>query len=101
VIDIPTQLQHLFSAPIEEREDPYTVEIPDQEMDLGDLKQGETYHVAFLSVPTDTGTEPPSSELHREREPPEPPVEEVNDALSTSKALVTKVMGLLVSSADL
>lgn len=75
-MDIPAQLRCLFSASIEERENSYVVEVPDQELRLGDLQQGETYRVAFLSVPTDTETEPPSSESHREREPPEPPVEE-------------------------
>jgi predicted RNA-binding protein with TRAM domain len=76
-MDIPSQLRCLFSASIEERENSYVVEIPEQELDLGDLQQGETYRVAVLSLPTDTETEePPSSEPQREREPPEPPVEE-------------------------
>jgi len=76
-MDIPSQLRCLFSASIEERENSYVVEIPEQELELGDLQQGETYRVAVLSLPTDTETEePPSSEPQREREPPEPPVEE-------------------------
>jgi|APHM01.1.fsa_nt_gi Predicted RNA-binding protein, contains TRAM domain len=75
-MDIPAQLQCLFSASIEERENSYVVEIPDQEVDLGSLQQGETYRVAFLSAIADTDTKSPSSESHREREPPESPVEE-------------------------
>jgi predicted RNA-binding protein with TRAM domain len=75
-MDIPAQLQCLFSASIKERKNSYVVEVPEQELELGDLQQGETYRVALLSVPRDTEAEPASAGSHREREPPEPPVQE-------------------------
>ena len=75
-MDIPAQLQCLFSASIEERKNSYVVEIPNQEIDLGSLRQDKTYRVAFLSAIADIETEPPSSESHSEGKPPEPPVEE-------------------------
>jgi len=75
-MDIPTQLRCLFSASIEERENSYVVEVPDQELQLGDLQEGETYRIALLSSPTNTETEQTSTESRRERGPPEPPVEE-------------------------
>ena len=40
-MDIPAQLRCLFSATIEERDDSYVIEVPAQELRLGDLQQGE------------------------------------------------------------
>lgn len=77
-MEIPDQLRCLFSATVEERGDSYVVEVPEQEVLLGDLQQGETYRVAVLPSPsdaevndTDTDTEP-----RRVRGAPKPPVEE-------------------------
>lgn len=77
-MEIPDQLRCLFSATVEERGDSYVVEVPEQEVQLGDLQQGGTYRVAVLPSPsgdevndTDTDTEP-----RRVRGAPKPPVEE-------------------------
>jgi len=75
-MEISDQLRCLFSATVEEHGDSYVVEVPEQEIRLGDLQQGETYRVAVLPSPSndeanDTDTEPES-----ERGPPKPPVEE-------------------------
>lgn len=75
-MEIPDPLQTLFSANVEERGDSYVVEVPEQEVRLGDLQQDETYRVAVLHSPStgeanDTDTEP-----ERGRSPPKQPVVE-------------------------
>ena len=77
-MEIPDQLRCLFSATVEERGDSYVVEVPEQEVRLGDLQQGGTYRVAVLPSPSDaevndTGTD---TEPGRVRGAPKPPVEE-------------------------
>jgi len=76
---ISEELQCLFSASIEEQDGSYVIDVPEHELQLGDLQQGETYRVALVSSPTQS--EPEQSEQaetgsHSKREPPEPPVEE-------------------------
>jgi predicted RNA-binding protein with TRAM domain len=72
---VPEQLVSLFSGSIEERDGSYTVEIPERELQLGDLEEGATYRVAILPAPaqSDAATEEPPE---RERGPPGPPVDE-------------------------
>jgi predicted RNA-binding protein with TRAM domain len=79
-MEIPDQLRCLFSATVEERGDSYIVEVPEQEVRLGDLQQGGTYRVAVLPSPSDaevndTGTDT-DTEPGRVRGAPKPPVEE-------------------------
>jgi len=75
-MDIPDQLRCLFSAQVEERDGSYVVEVPRQEVRLGDVQNGETYRVALL--PASSTDEPDESETEPEREhsPQKPPVEE-------------------------
>ncbi|WP_146418415.1 TRAM domain-containing protein [Haloarcula hispanica] len=75
-MDIPAQLRCLFSATIEERDDSYVIEVPAQELRLGDLQQGETYRAAFLSASANDDTEQASTESQPEHRQPKPPVEE-------------------------
>jgi predicted RNA-binding protein with TRAM domain len=75
-MDIPAQLRCLFSATVQERDNSYVIEIPDQEMQLGDLQTGETYRVAFLSAPTETESKPAELTPQPTHESPEPPVDE-------------------------
>ncbi|MFC7132735.1 MULTISPECIES: TRAM domain-containing protein [Salinibaculum] len=75
-MEISDQLRCLFSAPVEERGDSYVVEVPEQEIRLGDLQQGETYRVAVLSSPSSDDTSNTETRPERERGPPKPPVEE-------------------------
>ena len=76
---ISEELQCLFSASIEEQDGSYVIDVPERELQLGDLQQGETYRVALVSSPTQS--EPEQSKQAKmgsqsQREPQEPPVEE-------------------------
>ena len=62
-MDISDQLQCLFSGKVEERNGSYMIEIPEQELRLGNLEADETYRIAVLlspttSEPTTTDTDP-------------------------------------------
>jgi len=75
-MEISDQLHCLFSATVEEQGDSYVVEVPEQEVRLGDLQAGETYRVAVLPSPSNDEANDTDTESQRERGPPEPPVEE-------------------------
>lgn len=84
-MEIPDQLRCLFSAQIEQRDDSYVIDVPTQELQLGEIRETETYRVAILPAPsagdaspeTETASEPDSeTETNRERGPQDPPVEE-------------------------
>jgi len=75
-MDISDQLQCLFSGKVEERNGSYMIEIPEQELRLGNLEADETYRVAVLpssttSEPTTTDTNPQPQQASQT-----PPVEE-------------------------
>ncbi len=62
-MDISEQLQCLFSGKVEERNGSCMIEIPEQELRLGNLEADETYRIAVLpspttSEPTTTDTDP-------------------------------------------
>ena len=73
-MEISEQLVCLFSAQVEQRDGSYIVEIPEQELRLGEIDEGETYRLAMLPPVTESETE--EIEPERERGKPEPPVEE-------------------------
>ncbi|WP_049934208.1 TRAM domain-containing protein [Haloplanus natans] len=78
-MEISEELECLFSASIAEQDGSYVIHIPERELQLGDLQQGETYRVALVSSPTQS--EPEQSEQaetrsQTQRESLEPPVEE-------------------------
>ena len=75
-MELSDQLRCLFSAQVEERDGSYVIEVPDREVRLGDIDQGETYRVAVLSSPSATESDETPREPDRERGPPEPPVDE-------------------------
>jgi len=75
-MEISDQLHCLFSATVEEQGDSYVVEVPEQEVRLGDLQAGETYRVAVLPSPSNDEANDTDTESQRERGPPEPPVEQ-------------------------
>jgi predicted RNA-binding protein with TRAM domain len=75
-MEIPDQLRCLFSAQVTEADGTYRLEIPDQEVQLGELSEGETYRVALLDAAPDTGDGRVTTEPAREGDHPEPPVEE-------------------------
>jgi len=75
-MEISEQLRCLFSGKVEARNGSYVVEIPEQELGLGDLEADETYRVAVLpspttSEPTTTDTDPQPQQTSQT-----PPVEE-------------------------
>ena len=51
-MEISDQLRCLFSATVEEQGDSYIIEVPEDEIRLGDIQQGETYRVAVLPSPS-------------------------------------------------
>ncbi|MFD1588479.1 TRAM domain-containing protein [Halorientalis brevis] len=75
-MELPDQLHCLFSATVEQRDGSYVVEVPEQEVRLGDLQHGETCRVAVFSSPSDGESEDTDAEPKREREPSGPPVTE-------------------------
>lgn len=78
-MEISEELECLFSASIAEQNGSYVIEVPERELQLGDLQEGETYRVALVSSPTQNGpeqSEQAEPEPQQEPESPEPPVEE-------------------------
>jgi predicted RNA-binding protein with TRAM domain len=49
VVEIPDQLECLFSASVDQQGDSYRIEIPRSELDEGTITSGETYRVALVS----------------------------------------------------
>ena len=74
-MEISDKLLCLYSARLEERDGSYVIEVPEREVQCGEIDDSRTYRVALLSTPTEK-TEKTETEPKRERGPPEPPVEE-------------------------
>ncbi|WP_224270827.1 TRAM domain-containing protein [Haloprofundus salinisoli] len=53
-MDVSGNLLCLCTATVEERNGSYVIELPDQEIELGDVTVGETYRVAVLGTNADT-----------------------------------------------
>ena len=51
MVEIPDQLECLFTASVEEDEGSYSIEIPREELDMGRVSAGETYRVVILDEP--------------------------------------------------
>ena len=81
-MEISDQLRCLFSATVAERGDSYIIEVPEDEIRLGDIQQGETYRVAVLPSPTteesdDTEADSqPEQAAQSPQSPQTPPVKE-------------------------
>lgn len=73
---ISDQLRCLFSATVEPRDDSYTLEVPEREIQLGDIRPGETYRVAILPAAATAEPDSTDTDPERARDPPEPPVAE-------------------------
>jgi len=56
-MEISDRLLCLFSARVEQRNGSYVVEVPERELELGDLAEGEAYRIAVLPAATGTETE--------------------------------------------
>ncbi|MFP9061994.1 TRAM domain-containing protein [Natrialbaceae archaeon A-chndr2] len=72
-MEIPDNLLCLFNADVIKERDSYIIEIPDCEIETGNLQEGENYRVALLGT---TPTPKEDSTQRREVDGPEPPVEE-------------------------
>lgn len=77
-MEISDRLRCLYSADVEERDGEYVVDVPAQEIKLGDIEAGETYRIALLPVPSTSETEPnsPDAPASKGRSQQGPPVEE-------------------------
>jgi len=77
-MEIPIQPRCLFTRTVEQRDGTYLIEVPEQEIELGNLASGETYRVAVLgSSATDDPDEPAiTTDSAREQSLSTPPVEE-------------------------
>lgn len=81
-MEISDRLLCLFSARVERRDGSYVVEIPEQELGLGDIVEGEAYRIAVLPAAAETETETKtetgatSDQPERKGGPPAPPVGE-------------------------
>lgn len=82
MVEIPSSLCSLFSAPIEEEDGRYVVEVPSSEVDHEALSANETYRVAILVSQVSTASsmepesqQPPSREIMNQSSS-EPPVDE-------------------------
>jgi predicted RNA-binding protein with TRAM domain len=75
-MDIPDQLRCLFTATVEERDNSYVIEVPEEELQVGTLRPGEMYRIALLSSQANHETEQADTESQYERGQPEPPVDE-------------------------
>lgn len=73
-MDIPDQLRCLFAGTVEKQDDAYVVEVPQHEVQRGDVQHGEICRVALL--PALSADEPDQSEASSQSEhgPLEPPV---------------------------
>jgi predicted RNA-binding protein with TRAM domain len=78
-MEISDKLLCLFSATVEQREDSYVIEVPEQELEMGALEADETYRVAALPLSESESTSDGSQagrDGQTSTEPPQPPVQE-------------------------
>ena len=72
MVELPDQLECLFSASITDDNDSYSIEVPKDELNMGAISAGETYRVAIFrdSQPGESQQDQPSVESI-----PTPPVD--------------------------
>ena len=75
-MDIPAQLRCLFSASVEKRNGSAVIEIPEQEVQTGEVQPGQTYRVAVLAAPKADETSNTNATSQSTHTPQTPPVEE-------------------------
>jgi predicted RNA-binding protein with TRAM domain len=75
-MEIPTQLRCLFGGAVEQRDGAYLIEVPEQEIEVGELQSGETYRVAVLGSSATDDPDETTTDSQRERTPSTPPVDE-------------------------
>ena len=75
-MEISEELRCLFSGKVEERDGSYVVEVPEQEIRLGELQADETYRVAVLPSSATNETNDTEADPQPEQAPQTPPVQE-------------------------
>ena len=75
-MEISEQLQCLFSATIKEQGDSYVIEVPKQELHVGNLQQDTPYRVAVLPSPSPSDMTETNADSQSTQSPQTPPVEE-------------------------
>ena len=79
MVEIPDRLACLFTAPIADEGDSYTIEVPKEELDVGAITAGETYRVVILEEAAPAGSDEQqedSSTNSAASATPQPPVSE-------------------------
>jgi predicted RNA-binding protein with TRAM domain len=54
-MEISDQIRCLFTGTVEERSGSYVIEVPERELEIGDVRAGETYRVAVLPSAASAG----------------------------------------------
>ncbi|WP_176697315.1 TRAM domain-containing protein [Halorubrum sp. SD626R] len=75
-MEISDELRCLFSGKVEERDRSYVVEVPEQEIRLGELQADETYRVAVLPSSATNETNDTEADPQPEQVTQTPPVQE-------------------------
>jgi predicted RNA-binding protein with TRAM domain len=75
-MEIPDQLHCLFAGTVEAQDDAYVVEVPQHEVQHGDIQDGEIYRIALLPTRSPEGPEQLEKETQSDRDPLDPPIEE-------------------------
>lgn len=76
MVEIPDQLECLFTGSVEEDEGSYSIEVPREALNMGQVSAGETYRVVVLDEPQPRNENQPSeaSATAVASSPPTPPV---------------------------
>ncbi|SDE03116.1 TRAM domain-containing protein [Natrinema hispanicum] len=88
MVEIPDSLRSLFSAPIEERNGTYVIEVPSSEVDHEALSADKTYRVAILESPGSTES---SIQQKPQRSPPQETTSRVPSGPPVKKGEVRNV----------
>ena len=77
MVEIPDQLECLFSASVTDTGDSYSIEVPQNELDAGTIAAGETYRVVILEDTEPAESDDPqdgSSKNSTTSATPQPPI---------------------------
>jgi predicted RNA-binding protein with TRAM domain len=76
MVEIPDQLECLFTGSVKEDEGSYSIEVPREALNMGQVSAGETYRVVVLDEPQPRNESQPAetSATAGASSPPTPPV---------------------------
>lgn len=74
-MEISEKLLCLFSADVSEEEDRYVIEVPQQEVETGDIDPDDVYRVALISREEATESESTTAQPQTAPSEPQPPVD--------------------------